>query len=235
MAEIKNLWDRIFEFNRYFRLIQAVTAFCFHSLSLYFFVATLRWVRRTKLSSISTLLKFFLVVWIVEDTIAVPYSVYIAAGWRHNAGDTYFEISFWTVVWERSFSCVIPITVCFLTVDRCLAIGLGIAYRTVHSNVLCGACILAGTCASTLALYIHLWAHLVPEEVANAASEGCDITVCAFQRPDDWQAVVRVIFGTINLVSTVGFGFLLRQQRSKNLLHKTNSKNTVGFTQIERT
>ncbi|KAH7694577.1 hypothetical protein AAVH_38374, partial [Aphelenchoides avenae] len=96
MTEIKNLWDRIFEFNRYFRLIQAVTAFCFHSLSLYFFVATLRWVRRTKLSSISTLLKFFLVVWIIEDALAVPYSVYIAAGWRlHNAGDTYFEISFW--------------------------------------------------------------------------------------------------------------------------------------------
>ncbi|KAH7726171.1 hypothetical protein AAVH_06360, partial [Aphelenchoides avenae] len=204
-----------YAFNRYFRLFQAITAFAFHSASLCIFLNIAIRLRKTKPKDVSVLLKAFLVAWIVEDLLALPYSVYNAALWKlHDAADDYFATSFWFVIWERAFSCSLPVAVFFLTLDRCLILHFGLRYRTCYATMLCYAATMIVTAATSTTLYIYVAPRIWP----TWAEEPSDDSVNFFGEADDWQFLVRVSFGTMNFLSSLIFFLLLRKENAKRFL-----------------
>lgn len=82
------------DFNRYFRLFQAVTAFAFHSASLCLFLST---AKRIFKGDMSIMLKIFLLVWIVEDVAALPYGAFNAVFWRPTPLSYYYSVALWVL------------------------------------------------------------------------------------------------------------------------------------------
>lgn len=66
---------------------------------------------------------------------------------------------FQTVIWERSFSCSIPVAVFFLTIDRSLALLLGLHYKPIHKIIICVLCLLLVAFATAVTLYIYIDGH----------------------------------------------------------------------------
>lgn len=69
------------EFNSYFRLVQSFFALVFHAIALYLFVNTSKRVFKSKSGDMSLMLKTFLVLWMIENVISFPYSIYIPLTW----------------------------------------------------------------------------------------------------------------------------------------------------------
>lgn len=57
---------------------------------------------------------------------------------------------------ERSFSVGIPISVFFLTLDRCLTIGLSLSYRAVHQKLLLACFCIVTTAAFLFTDFIYI-------------------------------------------------------------------------------
>ncbi|KAH7715450.1 hypothetical protein AAVH_17156 [Aphelenchoides avenae] len=246
----------------------------------------------------SLVLKAFIVLWIIENVLSFPHTFHIILGkipgLRESLGIgfiPFFEWHFWTVIWERSFSCSIPVAVFFLTIDRSLALLLGLHYKPIHKIIICTLCLLLVAFATAVTLYIYVDGHMRPRPMfpstngtgfgngtwpgtngtfpgvngtlfgangtingtfsgvsgkagstlvgGNGATNGtnfsnytltaCRATVCFFEKPDDWQFLVRVTFGTLNFACSLNFFYLLRKQNAKMFMYtyKSTAKNTV--------
>lgn len=119
------------------------------------------------------------------------------------------------IIWERALSCTLPVSVFFLTLDRCLMLHFGLNYQSAYANSLCVCSILITILASSVTLFIYIAPKFMPEDESWAA---CYDTVCFFRQADDWQFLVRVTFGTMNFLCSLVFFSLLRREQAKRFL-----------------
>ncbi|KAH7696451.1 hypothetical protein AAVH_36477 [Aphelenchoides avenae] len=120
------------------------------------------------------------------------------------------------VIIERSVSCGVPVAVFFLTVDRSLTLGLRMEYGRRHQLSVVAATFVSAGCLIGGSAYLYA-KHLSPVESRSGDSvEDCWKTFCFFEYPDDYQFLVRIVFGAANVVASLVFFALLRSQNSRN-------------------
>lgn len=90
-----NLDTSPFEYftNYRFRIVQSATAFFLHGTSLVLLLRIAKRLRKGHFKDVSLMLKTFLGVWIIEDLLAMPYSVVITVFWRPVYLNYYKQLS----------------------------------------------------------------------------------------------------------------------------------------------
>lgn len=79
--------------NQSVRPWQAGLAFFLHSASLLMFLRVGRRVFRAHSNDVSIMMKTFIVVWIIEDLMAVPYTLFVTCFWRPKELEYYWDTS----------------------------------------------------------------------------------------------------------------------------------------------
>lgn len=69
------------EFNFYFNLVQSILALVFHAIALSLFGSTFKRVFKSKSGDMSLMLKTFLVLWMIENILSFPNSIYVLLQW----------------------------------------------------------------------------------------------------------------------------------------------------------
>lgn len=97
----------ISEFEYYttrFRIFQSASAFFCHTVSLALLLRITKRLFRANSSDVSPMLKTFFVIWIIEDLLAIPYSIVITAFWRPAYLSYYKRLSLLVAVLYESAS-----------------------------------------------------------------------------------------------------------------------------------
>ncbi|KAH7693767.1 hypothetical protein AAVH_39193, partial [Aphelenchoides avenae] len=145
------------DFHKPFRLAQAVSGFVAHAISLFLFARIFRRVFRG--NEISSLLRMFFVLWIIEDLVALPYlMIFIQWVFEQFIEDCWWcgRYTIWTILFERSVSPGLSVVVFFLTLDRCLTLYLGLHYRLLYSRIVLAACIVCTSTVIGITLTVYL-------------------------------------------------------------------------------
>ncbi|KAH7693192.1 hypothetical protein AAVH_39778, partial [Aphelenchoides avenae] len=77
--------------NKVVRPCQGGLAFFLHGISLFLFLRI--GVRMFRSKDVSVMLKAFILAWIIEDILAMPYSLFFALFWRPQELDYYWDVS----------------------------------------------------------------------------------------------------------------------------------------------
>jgi len=83
--------------------------------------------QRLKVQKLSASLSFYLVTHLVFSSLALPYNIYVTAGWKPGPYPGYnLYLLYWLGIHTVDYYCISSMPVLFLTIDRILVIKMAL-------------------------------------------------------------------------------------------------------------